>query len=497
MPSLTDFLFSVDASNPFSVGFYLFKQGGWLAFVISGIWICYDRIHDILKHKWRARQKFILLAVDIPKDNEQSYLAVEQIFNQIAGMHKDPNLVEIYLEGEIQLSVSLEIVSNSGYIQFFIHTPKKFRDTIEAAFYAQYPDAEITEVEDYIHDLPETVPNDRYDLWGAEFILTGPQWSPVRTYPNFEDKLLGKNVDPLAALLEMMSRIQPDEHVWVQLLITPVNYKWKEGGIKLVKKIAKIKEDSKPSGIEKVLGVVTYIGEETIGAGLGIGSSGGKEEGYVPASQMMHLTPGQKAGIEGIERKINKIGYKSRFRIIYVGPHEVFSKKRVASPLVGAIKQFNNNDGNGFKPDPVVTTNKPDYFFVKSRTKIKQHRIFQYYKARRDDKGASGGAKILNTEEIASLWHFPLIDVKAPLPTKLISKKKMPPPGLPTNIPGLRNRNQPEPETNVENPLEGIENEAYQEEYQNEGVQNQEGIMQNENQRDGNEKNIPPPNLPI
>ena len=38
---------------------------------------------------------------------------------------------------------------------------------------------------------------------------------------------------------------------------------------------------------------------------------------------------------------------------------------------------------------------------------------------------------ILNTEELASIWHFPVREVKAPLVQKTVSKRAEPPTALP------------------------------------------------------------------
>jgi len=53
---------------------------------------------------------------------------------------------------------------------------------------------------------------------------------------------------------------------------------------------------------------------------------------------------------------------------------------------------------------------------------------------------------ILNTEELASLWHFPILTVKAPLVKKTEAKKAEPPMSLPigeeTKIKPLNNKAQ-------------------------------------------------------
>ncbi|MCK5642776.1 MAG: hypothetical protein KAJ19_18350, partial [Gammaproteobacteria bacterium] len=77
---------------------------------------------DYIQGKWRAEQKFILLAIDIQRGNEQSIKAVENLFTYFGGGHKNINLIEKYWDGMFQLGFSFEIVSIEGYTQFLIHT---------------------------------------------------------------------------------------------------------------------------------------------------------------------------------------------------------------------------------------------------------------------------------------------------------------------------------------------------------------------------------------
>ena len=163
----------------------LFWYGGALPLAIVFIWgvlqlWLYDR-----QGKFAAKQKYILLALDIPQNNAQSPRAVENMFAYLNGAQKSINLMEKWWEGAYQLSFSFEIVSIEGYIQFLIRTPESFRAFIETAIYTQYPDAEISQVEDYIIGTPDYFPNPEYDLWGSEFILTANPAFPIKLYEEF------------------------------------------------------------------------------------------------------------------------------------------------------------------------------------------------------------------------------------------------------------------------------------------------------------------------
>ena len=103
---------------------------GWLPFSIAFLWAAG---YLWLKSRWikfYKQQKFILLAIDIPRDNSQTPKAVENVFSYLAGAHGSISFIEKWWEGRYQLSMCLEIVSIDGYIQFLIHTPEQFRNLV-------------------------------------------------------------------------------------------------------------------------------------------------------------------------------------------------------------------------------------------------------------------------------------------------------------------------------------------------------------------------------
>ena len=161
---------------------YIFSHGGWLILILAIVFlIFYIRLY-ITRKKYIAGIEQTLLAIDIPKDNEQSLVAVEQIFATLAGIKIKRDLFKKYWLGKIQPWFSLEIISLEGYIQFLIRTPAIYRDLAEAAIYAQYPEAEITEVEDYVNLIPDDVHEikSEFNLWGTEFKLEKKAAIPLK-----------------------------------------------------------------------------------------------------------------------------------------------------------------------------------------------------------------------------------------------------------------------------------------------------------------------------
>lgn len=417
--------------SPVAFLWFLIKNGGWIIlvfFIIFG----YLTTRLLLKRKeYSQKVNYTLLAVDIPKNNEQNLLAMEQLFAHLYGIKGAGNKwVDQMWKGRVQLGISFEIVSLEGYIQFLIRTPTVHRDFVEAAVYAQYPEAEITEVEDYIGLIPEDIQTYRTDFnfWAAELKLVNPDAYPIRTYPFFEHKLSQKFADPLAALLELMSKLQTGEQIGVQLVVRPTSDAWKKEGVDIVNKLMGVKgAESKHLGdnlVEMSLGALDKFSESIIS--LWADYKEQKEE-KGPLSTIQFLSPGAKDEIENIEKKLLKVGFKCKLRVYYLAHRDVWLPGRGINGLMGAFWQLRGY--NGFKPYKPRTTNA-EYFFTRVRKAWIAKRFLREYKRRDTKWGAT--PMILNTEELATMWHFPAtLDVKAPLMKKTEARKAEPPTALP------------------------------------------------------------------
>jgi len=141
---LTDFF-----ANPVDIIiFRLFLVFGWAIFVWLLLFLGIYFYVEYRQEKYKKDWNWVLLAIDIPANNEQSPKAVEQLFAHLAGALNEPDIAEKYRGGFVQRWFSFEIVSIDGYIQFLVRTEESLRDLVEAAMYAQYPGAEIIEVEE-------------------------------------------------------------------------------------------------------------------------------------------------------------------------------------------------------------------------------------------------------------------------------------------------------------------------------------------------------------
>ena len=429
-------LFAAANQGPLALGWFIFYKGGWAVYTIFILYFSYVLWLQHRQSSYFGTIKFVLLAIDVPKDTEQTPKAIEQLFATISGAHTPLTAKEIYWEGKFQLSFSFEIVSLDGYVQFLIRTPEQYRDLVESSIYSQYPDAEITEVDDYVFEVPDKYPNDTHNIWATEVILARNWVYPIRTYKYFEDMVSGEFKDPMASLLETMSKVQTGEQVWLQIIVKPTGFTWIDKSTDEVNKLAGKKKAKKEgffgSLFSSIFGIFFLSTGETWFFQEGIeGQKSNKKEERVDPSMMLHLTPGERSTIEAIENKASKNGFECKMRLIYISPLEKFLTARVISSVFGSIKQFNTLDLNAFKPDPKTKT-QIAYFFVDYRKNKRREKIIKAYQRR---SGVVGHAYyILNTEELATIWHFPNKFIKAPMLQRTEAKKSEAPSSLPKNI---------------------------------------------------------------
>ncbi len=423
----------------FALIWRLITNGGWLIFVFLIIWGITQILNyrsEIIKEK---NTKYVLLALDVPRDNPHGPEVTERLFAHLAtagsarGFVQDSSIFN-------RPRFSFEIISKEGNIQFLVRTPLEYRNLVEAAFYGEYPNIEIYEVEDYTKDAPDRFPHPEYNLWGTEIVLYNKEAYPIRTYPSFEHSLSGEFKDPISNLLEVLNKIREGEQIWIQILITFGGLTWKKRGEELVNKLIGAKPKEKTGGglsdflsslIPKIFGALSnFIYEIFFGETITGGETKAieKEE---PPSLISFLSPGEKEVVAAIQRKISKIGFRTKIRIIYLAKKDVYDVHRAIPGILGALNQFNTLDMNGFKPDDHVKTMPSGFCLTPNRQIIKkQNEILKAYKERSFRRGTNG--YILNIEELATIYHFPVVTVEAPLVKKTGSKKGEPPFALPT-----------------------------------------------------------------
>ncbi len=328
-----------------------------------------------------------LLVLEIPKANDKSELAAEQLFASLHGIFRDKE--ELKLNRGVQEHLSFEIASVNGQIRFYAWVPRTLRSFVEGQIYSQYPTVQIHEAEeDYVaHEGQHSV------VYSSEITLTDNEMLPIKTFQNFE-------VDPLAGITGTLAKLESSgEEVWIQVLARPIADDWHKRSDSWVAGVKKGKSASLLSG--NTFSWFTSLVEALWKP---------PEEGKSAGSSAPELSDRNKTRIAEAEKKATKLGYEVKIRLAYLGDSTTNARLRMQA-IVGTFKQYNSTNLNGFKTSSAS--------FAKEDLARYRNRAF-------NDRGY-----ILNIEELASVFHLPHTNVETPNIVWASSKTAEPPAKLP------------------------------------------------------------------
>lgn len=396
-------------------------------------WIFPIPLYSLVKFFWLKRVQGIyagtldwtLLEIIPPKDIEKSPKPMESLYAGMQGTQKGFDVIEEFIDGQFPVSFSLELVSDGGDVHFYVRTQRGFRNLVEAHLYAQYPDCIISEVPDYVDDVPRIVPNEKWDLWGTDLEFTKNDAYPIRTYKNFEESITGKMIDPLSGLVETLGKLPPGQKIWFQIIISPHDpSKWKsEVGKALVEKL-KGKEVKKKGFFEDLWNDLSDVFTNLIPA-LTRPVEFSKAEKAAEQPLEFKLSPVEKDVLKAVEENLGKPQFVAKMRFLLLGRRDNFDKSNVSS-FMGALRQFSDENMNGFKPNNATKTFSK-FFWKKPRLRYRQRKVLRRYR----DRSFDGITMTLSTEELATLYHLPDMSVVAPSLPRVEAKRS----GAPANLP--------------------------------------------------------------
>lgn len=401
-----------------------------------------------LKVRYAKNLEWMTLEVRIPREIAKTPEAMEQVFAGLQTMYYEFDPWEKYWLGLQHDYLAFEMASIGGETRFYLRLPVFYKNLLEAQIYAQYPEVEIAEVEDYMARLPPSAPNEEWNLFGLEFNLEKPDGYPIRTYREYLSLSAGmeefEKVDPFASMVELFGKIGPGEHMGYHLILRPVQGdKWVKDGQALVDKLIGKKTVPKKGKLSKALEPIepltTGWGEPLkpiFGLPAGEAAPAKREEPF-GSSMMLHLSPGARDVVAAIERNITKPGFEVVVRFIYLARRDVYSLSHLAS-FIGALKTYNTHTLNGFKLNGASMASAVAWWLPEFATrKKKQHTMslyYHYYRMRKpltDTWSLKSKPIVLNTEELATVYHYPGATAKAPLLPRIETKRSEPPATLP------------------------------------------------------------------
>lgn len=367
------------------------------------------------------KQKKTMLEIRVPREITKSPRAMEQVLSGLAIGSREGTFINRNWEGKQRPIFSLEIASDGGQITFYIWTEKFWKDHIEAQIYAQYPELEVFEVEDYALHLHYDPAHN--EVMGAEFQLTNDDVFPIRTYLDFElekDPKEEFKIDPLSHVLEVLSGLKQGEFGAIQIIIQADKDKRHKHGTWFGK------EDRWGNEAKEK---IKEIRDSTMG------------EGDTPRFRMM--TEGEQNAIKSIERSIDKPKFRTGIRWIYIADKSKFRAILITS-FTNIFKQF-SGASNGFKPSgALLSFDFPWQDWGGLRKELAKRRLVHAYQIREFFYAEYEAPMypfyvpdnhphpfVLTTEELASLFHPPSSGIKAPGVRRIPATKAEPPPNLP------------------------------------------------------------------
>lgn len=407
---------------------------GWIVVVVLLLWIIWQTYRTLRMVAYVSAIEWTYFQITLPEDIPQTPKAMENVFEVLAGMHKSPDLGELYFEGYLEFWYSCEIRCRRGSAQYLMVVPTIHRQFVEGVIYGQYPSAEIKEVPDYTQHYSWRNIDKTFDFFGTEFVLTEDDIYPIKTYLEYEDVLAEDDrfVDPHQVLVEAYTNVADDEEYWVQILIRPLSpavvAKWAAKAEAVIDKMSG-KEDEKKLGMfgQIYQGVLSLPRElfHAFAVGPLESADGGKKS---QSFKFPIVSPSEQEKMKGILSKTSRGAFKTKIRIMYLAPLGKLHKPNIGK-TIGAFKQFNTYNLNSFKPDNTTKTNKPEYFLREYRRYQRKRRMFLNYQWR-DFWGVDSGF-YLSAAELATIYHFPVKYAKAPA----IERAQAGRGGAPDNVP--------------------------------------------------------------
>lgn len=405
----------------------------------------------------RHNDKFTVLSVRVSKENEAGPIVAEQIFATVHGIAKDLSFWD-RLRGISQEQVSFEIANIGRSIRFFVHFPTRLRNLVEGQIYAQYPNVEIEEVDDYANaskievGIPSigqegrqtmaVVPkgtayksskkdfillNEFKNAVGVELHLHEPDIFPIKRYPQFEDKKAKVSLDSLAAVTATLAKFHDlDEQAWIQIVVRPLDEKWRSTFVKCIRMLKKgiylniesfqkayAKAFCSRSRYKRILFFPVYWLFALQGVFSGTHAFDAVEsKSDEDVEEQVSKTHEKETVMVAAIDKVGKLMYEANIRIVYVPKIKNAEVALVKlREIAGAFKQFNIPHLNGFKMGPIMRGEKA----IHAYREREMHHSFA-----------------LNVEELATIYHMPNVTVTTPNIYWVRSKKVEPPNDLPT-----------------------------------------------------------------
>jgi DNA helicase HerA-like ATPase len=309
-----------------------------------------------------------------------------------------------FLTGEHR-HIGLELVVQKGMIKFFVVTPHYLTEYTEQQIQAIYPTSQVTWIEDYNIFQPTSA------IVGTYLTLTQNPVLPIKTYKNIDG-------DPLDGITNTLSKFGEDEGAAIQILIRPAKPKWRARAWEIAKKMHNGKSFSEAtrggSGwitffFSVPLKMVEFIFKEIFHSSPKKPGEGGQSE-EKPKNQATFQK--EEDIIKIIEENSAKVWFEANVRVICSAAKKARAQALLRN-IIGSFSQFTEHRiNNGFRDSMLLRYG----YFVDSF-------IYRHFSA--------WHKTIFSSEELSSIFHFPLPSSETPNIAWLTTRIAPPPLNLP------------------------------------------------------------------
>jgi len=326
---------------------------------------------------------------EFQKSEKEIISVMEQFFASLSNL-KEKSFFKALTGERPTIVFEIAIPSVGEEINFYIACPRKFAGVLEKTVLGFYPKAQIEPVEDY------NIFNAEGTAVGSVLVLAKTSVLPIKTY-------FGLEVDPLNEVSNALSKLaEIGEGAALQILIKPISRDWAKKSLEIAK------EMQKGEVFETARSRVSAWGK--ISAFLSAKPK--QKPGELPPGPKP-ITPMMQEAIKAIEGKAYKIGFETNIRILSSAPTQARAEE-IQAHLENTFSQFIAPNLNEFKVKRISGRGLRKLIYNFS------FRIFD-----------SGQKMILNTEELAGIYHFPAIPLGTPKVKFLKAKQASPPANLP------------------------------------------------------------------
>lgn len=368
---------------------YILPYLGYILLLFLGVyfWMKYLRKSANLNREL----DMVFLRIFIPKkeskqDKEESgeQFSSGQDFKEVVGLmsHLFDSLYSIY-SGSFknkftgQDCLSFEYVVLDKKVNFFIVAPKGLAYLVEEQITGIYPDCFIEKVQDYNIFSEKSKVSCCYLHTGKDPFL------PIRTYENLKS-------DPLNTITNAVSKVEEDEGIAIQIVITPKKDGWQKNGQKQAENIL---EGKKSSGSLSFLNPVKWLG--FFFSVMTRGTEDAFSENQAQQSSA-RTTPIMEEKAKAIEQKANSIGFESVIRVISTSSSKIRSQQNLTN-LKSSFQQFSAPHLNSFSSSSHHNNSRliTDFILRSPETTWLASKFWK--------------PMILSPEELSSIWHLPSI----------------------------------------------------------------------------------------